>query len=132
MSQPITNCILAEQAVHDEMHGLDHEEVWALFLNSAAKIIAKEMLAKGTLTKVSVDNYTIMRRALLNNSARIILLHNHPSGDPTPSISDIHWTGKLREACTLMQMELSDHIILGDDSFYSFNADNTFRYGTSK
>ena len=132
MEQRIINCIRAEQLVHDEMFGLDHEEVWALFLSSGAKFLAKEMIAKGTLTSVSIDSFTILRRALLNNSSNIVLFHNHPSGDPTPSLKDIYWTDKIREACKIMRVELFDHIILGDESFYSFETEKIYHYGTIK
>lgn len=120
MSQPITNCILAEQAVHDEMLGLDHEEAWVLFISNNGRLLAKEMISKGTLTATAIDNFTVLRRALLNNAAKIILLHNHPSGNPAPSVHDIDRTKKLRDACRLMDMELLDHIIVTDESFYSF------------
>lgn len=132
MLQPITNCTLAEQAVHDEMHGLDHEEVWALFISSSGALIAKEMISKGTLTRTSIDNFTVLRRALLNNAARIIILHNHPSGNHEPSPADISWTGKLRQACDIMNIQLLDHIIVTDDSFYSFNEEKSHYYGTFK
>jgi DNA repair protein RadC len=73
METKITNCIAAEKAVRDVMYGLDHEEVWGLFLSTDNTVISREMLSKGTLTQTSIDNRTVIRRALLNNAAGIIL-----------------------------------------------------------
>ena len=63
METKITNCIAAEKAVRDVMYGLDHEEVWGLFLNTDNAVISREMLSKGTLTQTSIDNRTVIKRA---------------------------------------------------------------------
>lgn len=63
METTITNCIAAEKAVRDVMYGLDHEEVWGLFLNTDNTVISREMLSKGTLTQTSIDNRTVIKRA---------------------------------------------------------------------
>lgn len=119
-SKQITNCILAESAVHTEMCGLDHEEVWILFLTKANTIICKEMVSMGTLDQTSIDARTILRRVLLNNAGNIIMAHNHPSGNPNPSKQDIEFTHKLKEACDIMEIGLIDHIIVSGRKFYSF------------
>ena len=85
VKQQITDCWAAERALHDNLTGLDHEEVWCIFLARDNTVIAKEMVSMGTLTQTSIDNRTVIRRALLNNAAGIILLHNHPSGNPQPT-----------------------------------------------
>ena len=77
METKITNCIAAEKAVRDVMYGLDHEEVWGLFLNTDNTVISREMLSKGTLTQTSIDNRTVIKRALMNNANAVIILHNH-------------------------------------------------------
>lgn len=59
MSEAITNCHQAEKLVHDEMHGLDHEEAWVIFLTTANTVIAKEMLSKGTLNSTLLSNQTL-------------------------------------------------------------------------
>ena len=82
------------------------------------------MITKGTLTSTLLDARTILRRALLNNAAAIILTHNHPSGNPAPSNSDIKMTSDIKEACHLMSITLIDHLIISTDSYFSF-ADNT-------
>lgn len=126
METRITNCIAAEKAVRDVMYGLDHEEVWGLFLNTGNTIISREMLSKGTLTQTSIDNRTVIKRALMNNANAVIILHNHPSGNPKPSPADIRITERMKKACDLMDVRLLDHIILAGESFFSFSEERTY------
>ena len=126
--QQITDCRAAERVLHDNLSGLDHEEVWCIFLARDNTVIAKEMVSMGTLTQTSIDNRTVIRWALLNNAAGIIILHNHPSGTSRPSQHDIFFTNKLRQACVLMDIKLEDHIIVGEDDFYSFLMERSYRY----
>ena len=90
----ITNCNIAAELMQPVFKDMDHEEVWVLFLKSGNKPICMEMLAKGSLDMVAIDSRTILRRALLNNAAGIVVFHNHPSDDPTPGREDIAFTAK--------------------------------------
>ena len=76
----------------------------------------------------SIDSRTVIKRALMNNTQGFILLHNHPSGNPLPSLHDIELTSKLRKACDLMDINLMDHIILADDCYFSFSGEKVFEY----
>ena len=120
----INNSSDAASIIIPELQTLDHEESWVLFLTADNRLLCKEMITKGTLTSTLLDARTILRRALLNNAAAIILTHNHPSGNPTPSNSDIKMTSDIKEACHLMSITLIDHLIISTDSYFSF-ADNT-------
>lgn len=120
----INNSSDAASIIIPELQTLDHEESWVLFLTADNRLLCKEMITKGTLTSTPLDARTILRRALLNNAAAIILTHNHPSGNPTPSNSDIKMTSDIKEACHLMSITLIDHLIISTDSYFSF-ADNT-------
>lgn len=123
----VVNSCAAEELLHEDLYGLDHEEAWLIYLTSHNQVIGKEMVSKGTLDKTAVDCRTIMRQALLHNAAAIIILHNHPSGTPAPSNHDIFFTSKLREACVLMDIRLADHIIVGEEEFYSFCDEKTYK-----
>ena len=123
----VVTCRTAEDLLHDELHDLDHEEAWVIYLTSRRTLIDKEMVSKGTYDTTAIDCRTILRQALLHNAMSIILLHNHPSGDPKPSSNDIFFTSKLREACILMDIKLIDHIIVGGDYLYSFSDEKTYR-----
>ena len=122
----VLDCKAAANTVHDVLNGLDHEEVWGIFLTNDNSIISTEMLSMGTLTQTSIDNRTGIRRALLNNAAGIILLHNHPSGNPQPSQSDIRFTSGMKKACDLMDIRFLDHIIFTEGGFFSFSEEKTF------
>ena len=127
-SSNIINAQAAEAVLHDRMHNLDHEEVWAVFLNPGAKVIDQQMLSKGTISQTSIDCRTVLRNALLVNAASLILLHNHPSGDPRPSQQDIHFTERLSKACSIMDIKLLDHIVVGDKGFFSFANESITKY----
>lgn len=112
---------LLQPAISD----LDHEEAWVIFLTTHNVVIAAEMLSKGTLTRTAIDSRTILRQALLHNAAAIILCHNHPSGNEKPSLADIGLTDNLHKACSLLDIALVDHIIVGDGTYFSFSDEKT-------
>lgn len=116
----ITDSSKAAELLHDHMVGLDHEELWAIFLNCAYRVITHEMMSMGSLSSTIIDPRYILRRALLNNAAYIILVHNHPSGSPVPSALDVKQTDAVNKACKLLDIGIVDHLILTDDAYYSF------------
>ena len=126
MKERIKDYRSAERILHENLSGLDHEEVWCIFLTNDNRVISTEMLSKGTLSCTAIDNRTVIRRALLNNAAGIILSHNHPSGNPNPSVNDVQITEKMRKACDLMDISLIDHIIFTDGRCFSFSEELTF------
>ncbi|MCR5107755.1 MAG: DNA repair protein RadC [Lachnospiraceae bacterium] len=103
----------------DEMRYLGHEEVRLLCLNGANRYIADEVLTSGTVDQSPVSTRDIFMSAIRHSAVNIVLLHNHPGGDPTPSENDILVTKKVREAGELMDIKLLDHIIIGSDSYVS-------------
>jgi len=104
----------------NSLYGLDHEELWVLFLNSKNKPLECKRMTSGGWTSTVIDNRQILREALMLRSSGLILFHNHPSGDPTPGIEDIKQTEKLKDASDLLDITLIDHIIVGDQSYFSF------------
>lgn len=105
---------------------LDHEELWCLFLNRDNRLISIEMVTKGSLDSTIIDARTILRRSLLNNASKVLVAHNHPSGNPMPSHQDIEQTRKIRTACDVLDIPLVDHIVLAEDNYFSF-ADETIQ-----
>ena len=102
------------------MRGIDHEECWGLFLNRANYIIGKECLSKGGLDSTVLDVKTIVRKALETKATAVIIVHNHPSGNPLPGTNDIKETGRLKKGLETCGIDLTDHVIIAEDSFYSF------------
>ena len=108
------------------MKGMAHEEFWVLFLNKQNRLLAKQKLSSGGLDSTVIDNRMVMQAALQRNAAAIILVHNHPSGDPKPSHGDITMTHELNSACKSFGIHLLDHIVLSDSSFFSFADDRLY------
>ena len=117
---PITASAQAAGFLREDLRSLDHEESWILLLNAAKLPLAKKMITVGTLKSTPIDHRRVIKEALLTNASAIILFHNHPSGSAVPSASDINDTQRLKRACDIFDIELLDHIILTDESFYSF------------
>jgi DNA repair protein RadC len=97
----------------------DRENVYVLHLDVGHKIIAKERISVGTINAAPVHPREVFKAAILNNSAAIMLVHNHPSGSADPSPGDISLTSRIRDAGALLGIELLDHIIIGGQSFVS-------------
>lgn len=117
---PIKASAQAAGFLRENLSSLDHEESWILLLNSANLPLAKKMITAGTLKSTQIDHRRIIKEALMTNATSIILFHNHPSGNPAPSVSDINETNRLKKACDIFDISLLDHIILSDESYYSF------------
>lgn len=99
---------------------LPHEEFWVLYLNNSNKIIYKSQLSKGGITGTVVDIRLLLKVALENNALGIILTHNHPSGKLAASEADIQITQKIKVATKQLEINLLDHIIITENSYYSF------------
>lgn len=102
---------------------LPNEEFWVLHLNKANRIIEKERISIGGIGGTVVDVKIILKSALQKLASAMILVHNHPSGNLTPSDADLSITKKLRDAATYLEILVLDHVIIGDKNYYSF-ADN--------
>jgi DNA repair protein RadC len=102
--------------------GLNHEEMWVLYLSSSNRIIERRRISIGGLSSLTTDCRLIIRHALSLVAASIIVVHNHPSGVASPSHEDEEFTRRLREAAELFDIALLDHIIVARDSSYSFRA----------
>ncbi len=110
----------AADILQPHMADLVHEEFAVLMLNRAHEVIGKYELSKGGIAGTVVDPKLIFKSALEHLASGIILCHNHPSGNTKPSQEDIKLTKKLKEAGTLMEINVLDHIIIAGDSYYSF------------
>jgi len=99
---------------------IKHEETWILLLNRANNIIKRFQVSKGGINGTVVDIRMIMKEAIDSFASGIILCHNHPSGSIEPSGDDDNITFKLRDASRIMDMQLLDHVIVGDRRYYSY------------
>jgi len=102
------------------MRGLKKELCKVIFLNTKNRILEVEDLFEGTLNSSSVYPREIMQRSITLNAASLIFIHNHPSGDPQPSEKDREITRELVSAGNIMKIKILDHIIIGDNHYFSF------------
>lgn len=102
-----------------EMSALQHEALRVILLDTKNKVKKIVNLYKGTLDSSSVRVSEVFRDAIVGNASAIILVHNHPSGDPTPSQEDVILTKAVIEAGKLLNIEVHDHIIIGMNHFFS-------------
>lgn len=99
----------------------DREHFIVLCLDGSNHVVCVNTVHVGTVSSVNTNLREVLKPAILSNSCSIIVVHNHPSGDPAPSNSDHSITEKIQEASKLFDIKLLDHVILGDDDkFYSF------------
>jgi DNA repair protein RadC len=104
----------------EEMRYLEQEEFRIILLNIKNKVLGVETVFRGGLNSSIVHPREIFRLALRRSAASMILLHNHPSGDPTPSAEDISITRRLVDAAEIMGVHILDHIVMGEGRFLSF------------
>lgn len=105
----------------EDMRHLSYEKVIVIFLNSRGDYIGDAELFKGTATASLASPREVFIEALKHEAVNIVLLHNHPSGDPTPSKDDWILTENLSKAGRMIHIPLVDHIIIGNMKYYSFN-----------
>ena len=103
----------------ESMRHMDHEQTRVIFTDGADGFICDEVMTKGTVNCAPVSPREIFIKALRYKAVGILIMHNHPSGDPTPSREDIAVTEKLKKAGELMDIRLLDHIIIGDGRYVS-------------
>lgn len=106
---------------------LKQEKLLVLFLDSKCNLISTKIY-DGEVGSISLPQNLILKEALLNNARGIVLAHNHPSGDPTPSRADYESTTMLDNALKLLNLILFDHIVIGDNSYYSIVDDKQYHY----
>lgn len=104
----------------EDLRHLEREETVAVFLDTRLNLIYDRVIFKGTSDVSFFEPKDILIEALRAQAAKLIILHNHPTGDATPSNMDIAATGRLMEACRIVGIELYDHIVIGDNCYVSF------------
>jgi DNA repair protein RadC len=95
------------------MQSLNHESVRVLMLDKNHCLTREQELFRGTAGNTAASSSEILQPVILHRAAGFVLVHNHPSGDPTPSTSDSSLTKRIHEACKLLELHFLDHIIIG-------------------
>ncbi len=116
----ITSPSIAASYVMSQMSVLKSEHFKIITLNTKKEINYIREISKGTVNMTIVHPREVFRAAIEDNAHSIILLHNHPTGDPTPSKEDLKLTDTLVKSSEILGIEIVDHIIIGDNVYYSF------------
>lgn len=109
----IANLLIAQ------MGHMDHEEFWVLVLNTKNKLVHIDRLYKGNLNTCYIRVSEVFRQAIRINAAAIMLVHNHPSQDPSPSPEDLRATEKIVQAGSMLGIDVLDHVIIGGNRYVS-------------
>ncbi len=109
-----------------ELRYLKQEHLYAILLDVKSKMIGKILISKGGLSSSIVHPREVFKLAIKKSSASIILVHNHPSGEPNPSNEDIKITKRLYSVGEIIGIEILDHIIIGDGKYISLKEKNIF------
>ncbi|MBA3647441.1 MAG: DNA repair protein RadC [Chitinophagales bacterium] len=110
----------AFEILYGNLADKNHEEFWILLLNRANKVMEKINISTGGLTGTVADVRLIFNHAIKSQAVSIVLCHNHPSGNLKPSSTDIELTKKVKQAGTVLEISILDHLIIGDNKYYSF------------
>jgi DNA repair protein RadC len=124
-SAPADRPIRGPEDVQERCHAFTSarkEHFLALHLNTRQVVVGEELVSMGSLNASIVHPREVFRSAIVESAASLILVHNHPSGDPTPSDDDIRITMRLAEVGDLVGIPVTDHVVLGDSVYYSFRA----------
>ncbi len=119
------NFVRSPQAVTDyltaSLRDLKREVFKVMFLDKALRILGDKDLFIGTVDEAAVHPREVVKEALLQNASSIVLVHNHPSGKTEPSREDYEITQKIKAACQTVSVRVLDHIIIGENTYFSFS-----------
>ena len=110
----------AYNSISPLLSDLPHEEFWVIYLNRNNEILKQENISKGGVSGTIADSKIIFKRAIEALASAMILCHNHPSGNLNPSNADIQLTKKLKEAGSMLDIPVLDHLIIGEKDYFSF------------
>ena len=119
-----TRNLESSQAVYDMFRtlaeDLDREAMWVACLDAKNRVTCLSQVSIGTLTAAPAHPREILKIAILANAESVIIVHNHPSGDPEPSREDRAATAQIKSASQILGIKFLDHVIVGDGRYYSF------------
>jgi len=127
LKQPVLTSRMIFDLMLPLMKGLQQEENWIVYLNSNLYVIGKEKLTVGNGVSTVIDHRRIVKSALDRGASSLVMVHNHPAGNPHPSTADARETDSLRRSLNAVGLSLNDHVIVCDDRFYSFADDRLYR-----
>lgn len=127
--------ITGARSVYEHFRGrvgdLRREAFFALLLDARGRLLREEEIGVGTLTSCLVHPREAFRAAVRESAASVVFVHNHPSGDPTPSRADVELTRRLLDAAKVLEIKMADHVIVAAKGYYSFMESRQGSQGSS-
>ncbi|MBR6360082.1 MAG: DNA repair protein RadC, partial [Lachnospiraceae bacterium] len=128
--KPFGNRFISSKAIADYyipmLSKKTREQFYVIVLDTKNRVLHEELLSIGNISSAIADPRDIFQIVLKYNGSSIVLLHNHPSGDPTPSTEDIKITKRISQAGLIMGVDVEDHVIIGGNSYVSLREDGYF------
>ena len=121
---PIRNAHDAYLLVKDELESEVQEKFMVMYLNIKLNMIKKEVIFIGGMNQSIVDIKLLLKKAIIYGAKKILCIHNHPSGDSSPSQEDIKLTFKIKQSAEYFNIQLVDHLIIGKNEYFSFSEDS--------
>ncbi len=118
--QPFRDAATIFRAFHGRVRDLRVEQFWAILLDGKHRVLREVLVSQGTLTSSPVHPREVFAPAIRWSAAAVVLLHNHPSGDPAPSADDLEITRRLAEVGSVVGIRVVDHVVIGDGAYVSF------------
>ncbi|MDE5560205.1 MAG: DNA repair protein RadC [Bacteroidaceae bacterium] len=109
-----------QEYFRSRMMDLPHEECHLLLLDVQNRFLGYHVVSRGGISESTVDIRLILRHALITGAPHLVIAHNHPSGNPLPSRQDDELTRRVQQACQTLALRMLDHIIIGDNTYYSY------------
>ncbi len=110
----------AYKLMKDKLMHKSIEEFWLILLDVKQQVIKTSQISKGGINRTLVDNRVLFKQCILHNASSVVLMHNHPSGNPDPSNADIELTKELIKGAKVLNFKILDHIIFSDTKYFSF------------
>lgn len=110
----------------NELEHLDEERLYAIYLNIKCEVIEKKVISIGSINSTSFDFKKILKWSIKLDSSFIVLVHNHPTGDPTPSKQDLEVTKEAIKLANMLEIKIVDHLIIGNNRYFSFKEKKIF------
>ena len=130
--QVINSSFLASSLIIADLLDKEKEEFWILLLNNKFRFIKKQLICIGGLAGTYVDIKLIFKEAILNNATNLILAHNHPSGNLSPSQEDITLTNEIALSARMLDINIADHLIIANDEYFSFADEGLLLHNNKK
>ena len=121
---PLSDPVQVARAAMARIGSKGTEEFWAAYLDTKNRLIAWERVAKGTVDQAPVYPREVLEPAIRHKASGLVLVHNHPGGDPTPSDQDVHLTQRIKRAAKELGIRLLDHVIVSEDDYFSFQSED--------